>query len=50
MKKYNTPEFNKVTLYSADCITLSGLFGAISSGSGDEWDWSKSVDNEAGFN
>lgn len=46
MKKYNTPEMMTLTFLSADCIALSGIFGAVSSGSGDDWDWGNSVDKE----
>lgn len=49
MKKYNAPELNTVVLLSADCITLSGIFGSLASGSGDEWDWGEAVSKDDGL-
>ena len=43
MKKYNTPNFDILTIASTDVITTSPapVFGAADEGSGVNWDWSK---------
>lgn len=39
MKKYNTPDFDILTIASADVITASPF--AREEGDGADWDWSK---------